>query len=68
MWEDIYQVYRLIGNEYKDLLASDMTIDNAVLFAKAWLSENYNDQQSTIGISRQPCDYVSKKTEVANSI
>ena len=57
MWEDIFQVYRRIGENYVDLLASDMTIDNAVLFTKAWMQENYNDQETSIEIRRQPMDY-----------
>ena len=57
MWEDIFQVYRRIGENCVDLLASDMTIDNAVLFTKAWLQENFNDQQTSIEIKRQPMDY-----------
>ena len=56
MCEDIYQVYRCIG-DYKDLMASDMTIDNAVLFVKAWFQENFNDQETYIRICRQPMDY-----------
>ena len=57
MWEDIFQVYKRIGENYVDLLASDMTIDNAVLFTKAWFQENFNDQQTSIEIKRQPMDY-----------
>ena len=57
MWEDIFQVYRRIGENYVDLLASDMTIDNAVLFTKAWFQENFNDQQTSIEIKRQPMNY-----------
>ena len=56
MWEDIFQVYRRIGENYVDLIASDMTIDNAVLFTKAWLQENFNDQETSIEIRRQPMD------------
>ena len=57
MWEDVFQVYRRIGENYVDLLASDMTIGNAVLFTKAWLQENFNDQQTSIEIKRKPMDY-----------
>lgn len=57
MWEDIYQVYRRIGDDYVDLMASDMTISNALLFVEAWFSGNFNDQQSSIEIRRQPMDY-----------
>ena len=58
MGEDIFQVYRRVGENYVDLIASDMTIDNAVLFAKAWMQENYNDQQTSVEIRRQPMDYM----------
>jgi hypothetical protein len=54
MWEDTFQVYRRIGESYIDIMASDMTIDNAILFAKAWMQENFNDQESSIEIRRQP--------------
>jgi hypothetical protein len=57
MWEDVFQVYRRVGDNYTDLMASDMTIDNAVLFTKAWMQENFNDQQTSIEIRRQPMDY-----------
>ena len=56
MWEDVYQVYRRI-NEYVDLLASDMSIDDAVLFIEAWMSKNYNDQVTSLELRRQPMDY-----------
>lgn len=56
-WEDIYVVYRRIGQDFTDLMASDMTIDNAILFVKAWFQENYNDQETSIEIHRQPMDY-----------
>ena len=57
MWEDIYQVYKRIGNDYTDLMASDMTIADAVLFVQSWFEHNYNDQQTSIEIRRQPMDY-----------
>ena len=57
MWEDIYQLYRRIGDKYVDIMASDMTIDNAILFIKAWMQENYNDQETSIEIRRQPMNY-----------
>lgn len=61
MWEDVFQVYRHIGENYVDLLASDMSIDNAVLFVKAWMTENYNDTETSIEIKRQPMDYGKKQ-------
>lgn len=63
MYEDIYQVYRRVGENYIDIMASDMTIDNAVLFVKAWMQENYNDQQTSLEIKRQPMDYGKAKQE-----
>lgn len=54
MWEDLYQVYRRIGDSYVDLMASDMTIENATLFVAAWFSRNFNDQKTSIEIRRQP--------------
>lgn len=57
MWEDVFQVYRRVGDNYTDLMASDMTIDNAVLFTKAWMQENFNDQQTSIEIRRQSMVY-----------
>lgn len=63
MWEEIYQVYRRIGDKCVDIMASDMTIDNAVLFIKAWMQENYNDQESSIEIRRQPMDYKQEPPE-----
>ena len=56
MAEDIYQVYRRI-DEWTDLLASDMTIHDAVLFIEAWMSANYNDQRTSLELRRQPMDY-----------
>jgi hypothetical protein len=63
MWEDIFQVYRRVGENYVDLLASDMTLDNAVIFMKAWLEENYNDQETRLEIRRQPMDYTPKRPQ-----
>ena len=57
MWEDVYQVFLRIGEKRVDLLASDMTIDNAVLFVKAWFQEYYNDTDTSIEIRRQPITY-----------
>ena len=57
MWEDIFQVYRKVGKDYEDLMASDMTIDNAILFIRSWFQDNYNDQITSIEIRRQPMDY-----------
>lgn len=56
MSEDIYQIYRRI-DEWTDLLASDMSIHDATLFIEAWMSENYNDQRTSLELRRQPMDY-----------
>lgn len=60
MWEDVFQVYLLdniVTPPHAELAASDLTIDNAVLFAKAWLQEYFNDQITSVEIRRQPMDY-----------
>lgn len=54
MWEDVFQVYLRIGNEYTELVASDMSLRNALLFMRAWMEENYNDQKTSMEIRRQP--------------
>lgn len=56
MWEDIYQVYRRI-DDWVDLLASDMSIEDATMFIKAWMIDNYNDQRTSLELRRQPMDY-----------
>ena len=53
MWEDQYQVYRRYGDGEYDLRASDMTIEDAVLFIKAYFQESYNDQELRFEIRRQ---------------
>ena len=63
MWEDVFQVYRRIGTQYSELMASDMSIDNALLFAKAWMQDNYKDQETSIEIRRYPMT----KTEVTET-
>lgn len=60
MCEDIYQVYRRI-DEWVDLLASDMTLESATIFMKAWMHENYNDQLTSLELRRQPMDYGKQK-------
>ena len=53
MWEDQYQVYRRHGDGEYDLRASDMTIDDAVLFVKAYFQDSYNDEELRFEIRRQ---------------
>ena len=57
MWEDLYQVYRRYGEGEYDLRASDMTIDDAVLFVKTIFSESFNEDTLRFEIRRQPMDY-----------
>lgn len=54
MWEDQYQVYKRYGDEKFDLRASDMTIDDAILFIKALFQEAYTEAKLRIEIRRQP--------------
>ncbi len=53
MWEYLYQVYLRHGDGEYDLRASDMTIEDAVLFVKAVFQESYNDQELRFEIRRQ---------------
>lgn len=56
MWEDVYQVYRRIeGTE--ELIASDMSISDVMIFMEAWMSRNYMDTASSLELRRQPMDY-----------
>ena len=57
MWEDIYQVYMRHGDGEYDLRASDMTIQDAVLFVKTVFVEGFNDDTLRFEIRRQPLDY-----------
>ena len=54
MWEDQYQVYRRYGDGDYDLRASDMTIDDAILFIKAVFGESFNEDSLRFEIRRQP--------------
>lgn len=54
MREDLYQVYRRYGDRTFDLRASDMTIDDAILFIKAVFQESYMEQNLRFEIRRQP--------------
>lgn len=56
MWEDQYQVYLRHGDGDYDLRASDMTIEDAVLFVKAVFQESYDDQELRFEIRRQPIE------------
>ena len=56
MWEDIYQIYRRIQDK-AELIASDMTIEDATIFIKAWMTTYYNDQVTSLELRRQPMDY-----------
>ena len=56
MWEDQYQVYRRYGDGKYDLRASDMTIDDAILFVKAVFQEKFNEDDLRFEIRRQPME------------
>lgn len=62
MWEDQYQVYRRYGDGEYDLRASDMTIEDAVLFVKAIFQESFNDQELRFEIRRQPIEPKEEET------
>lgn len=54
MWEDQYQVYRRYGDGTFDLRASDMTIDDAILFIRVVFGEAFNEPDLRFEIRRQP--------------
>ncbi len=56
MWEDQNQVYRRYGESTYDLRASNMTIEDAVLFIKAVFEESYKEQDLRFEIRRQPME------------
>jgi hypothetical protein len=53
MWDDVFQVYERAGDRFVQLIASDMSLDNAVLFVKAWMEANYRDEVTSLEIRRQ---------------
>lgn len=63
MWEDVFQVYERVGERIVQLIASDMSIDNAVLFVKAWMEANYRDDVTSLEIRRQPRGDVNEKED-----
>lgn len=63
MWEDVFQVYERVGEKFVQLIASDMSIDNAVLFVKAWMEANYRDDVTSLEIRRQPRGDVNEKED-----
>ena len=54
MWEDKFQIYERHGDGAFDLLASDMRIDDAILFVRALFQEAYTEAKLRIEIRRQP--------------
>lgn len=56
MSDNLYQVFHRVGS-CVHLLASDLTLDNAMLFVRAWLEGNYNDYASGIEVKLQPENY-----------
>ena len=63
MWEDVFQVYERVGERIVQLIASDMSIDNAVLFVKAWMEANYRDDVTSLEIRRKPRGDVNEKED-----
>lgn len=63
MWEDVFQVYERVGERIVQLIASDMSVDNAVLFVKAWMEANYRDDVTSLEIRRQPRGDVNDKED-----
>ena len=53
MWEDVFQVYRRCGDK-ADLIASNMSLYDALLFMRAWMEESYQDTVSSLELRRQP--------------
>lgn len=62
MWEDVFQVYYRV-NDFVELLASDMSIQDACTFVEAWFGKHFMEQESSLEIKRQAVDYVPKRTE-----
>jgi len=56
VWEDMFEVYRLVNGKIVEKMASNMRLDNVTLFVSAWFGENFSDQVSSIEIRRQPMD------------
>ncbi len=56
MWEDLYQVYRRYGDNQFDLRASNMTLEDALLFIKAVFLEDYTETDLRFEIRRQPME------------
>lgn len=54
MFEERFQVYECHGDGAFDLLASDMRIDDVILFIKALFQEAYTEAKLRIEIRRQP--------------
>ena len=59
MWEDIFQIYRRIGDT-ADLIASDLSLSDATMFIEAWMLKSYADEISSLEIRRQPMGYGTK--------
>lgn len=55
MIEDNYEIFFRDG-DYFDLIASNMSIDNAVLFVIAWFQKHYNEEHASLEIKRQPVE------------
>jgi hypothetical protein len=63
MWEDVFQIYRRFGDSDADLIASDLSLSDAIIFIEAWMLKNYADEVSSLEIRRQPMDYGVKTND-----
>lgn len=54
VWEDMYELYRVVNGKVVERLASNLNLGNVTLFVSAWFSENFCDEESSLEIRRQP--------------
>lgn len=59
MWEDIFQIYKRV-NDNVELIASDMTLQDAIMFIEAWMLKYYHDEVTSLELRRQPRNYTAK--------
>lgn len=53
VWEDVFEVWKRIGDACVRKIASDMDLYDALLFMRAWMEENFQDQRSSLELRRQ---------------
>ena len=56
VWEDMFELYRVVNGKIVEKMASNMRLDNVALFVSAWFGANFSDQVSSLEIRRQPMD------------